>query len=561
MPGTFLKNRNNDGLEHVNDMKLRTCVTPEGKFVYGIHKPMFTAANLRENDFQSALGLDIGDKPIVNKENFPAADVEELQAEWIYEIPNPFAFRGTTYIDRNWAESRANDPMTIRLPGPIPTSMTDYLRKVLNCKGVAADSLNAAFAELPQVVLLALASNSTDPEDLVRLAELSCEFVYDLKEKIPLGLRYEKDARGKQVPKISNHDLYEALVNNSFLPDIYKEVMVLRPGVQGASEIVGEYPAGMKSHVFEYLRRNSYIPWGHYASNMANDLVRYTIAELSDYDFAGLRHLYYQRTFMRLADQLAIPVAARRRALTVSELEKLRQEIVREISTQGQLSLRFDATLWGWNYGFDFAPSGYRLHASHQQVHQQFSLVPREVAAERENVMIPSYSCGDQVADFIRLYEEEYGSGFFTDYINATRNNTRMDGRNDRPADLEIFADENVMLFVPKAQTSQWELQLVSIVPVGNVVEADSGMRRSVDRGILSAMRILTEMGARLITVIEFSKRIGVTDLDQRLMYAFLPKIPYSMGAFSEAELRFINGHYPEDFAAACRLHLKGLHQ
>jgi hypothetical protein len=25
------------------------------------------------------------------------------------------------------------------------------------------------------------------------------------------------------------------------------------------------------------------------------------------------------------------------------------------------------------------------------------------------------------------------------------------------------------------------------------------------------------------------------------------------MGAFSEAELRFINGHYPEDFAFACR--------
>jgi hypothetical protein len=26
------------------------------------------------------------------------------------------------------------------------------------------------------------------------------------------------------------------------------------------------------------------------------------------------------------------------------------------------------------------------------------------------------------------------------------------------------------------------------------------------------------------------------------------------MGAFSEAELRFICGHYPEDFAACCRL-------
>jgi len=129
-----------------------------------------------------------------------------------------------------------------------------------------------------------------------------------------------------------------------------------------------------------------------------------------------------------------------------------------------------------------------------------------------------------------------------------------MDERNDRQADLVIYTDENVMLFVPKAQTSQWELQLVTLVPVGNVVEAGSAMRRSVDKGILNAMRILTGMGARLITVIEFSKRIGITDLDQRLLYSFLPKIPYSMGAFSEAQLRFVSGHYPEDFAAACRV-------
>ena len=66
-------------------------------------------------------------------------------------------------------------------------------------------------------------------------------------------------------------------------------------------------------------------------------------------------------------------------------------------------------------------------------------------------------------------------------------------------------------------------------------------------------MRILTEMGAKMITVIEFPKRVGVSDIDQRLLYSFLPKIPHSMGAFSEAQLRFINSHYPEDFAIACR--------
>jgi hypothetical protein len=544
---------------HAINMKLRTCVTPDGKFVYGIHRPKFTTVNLRENDFRLTLGLDTSDNPVANEGNFPSGDVEEQQAEWIYEIPNPFAFRGTTYIDRNWARSKADDPMAIRLPEQASSSMTDYLKRVLESKGVTGDSLDEAFAGLPQNILLALASTSTDPEDLVRLAELSCDFVYDQEEKMPLGMRYEKDARGKAKPKIFNHDLFEALVNNIFLPDIYKEVMVLRPGVQGDSEIVGEYPSRMNSHVFEYLRRNSYIPWGHHASNIANDLVRYAITDLSDADFAGLRHLYYQRTFIRLAEQLGIPLAIRGRALTVPELEQLRQDVAREISGQGQLSLQFDATLWGWNYGFDFAPSGYRLHASHQQIHNQFAMVPRNVAAVKENVMIPAYSIGDQVADFIRLYEDEYGSGFFVDYIGATRNNTRMDDRTDRQADLVIYTDENVMLFVPKAQTSQWELQLVTLVPVGNVVEADSAMRRSVDSGILTAMRVLTGMGARLITVIEISKRIGVTDLDQRLLYSFLPKIPYSMGAFSEAELRFITGHYPEDFAAACRSQLESL--
>jgi hypothetical protein len=29
------------------------------------------------------------------------------------------------------------------------------------------------------------------------------------------------------------------------------------------------------------------------------------------------------------------------------------------------------------------------------------------------------------------------------------------------------------------------------------------------------------------------------------------------MGAFSEAQLRYINGHYPEDFAIACRQELE----
>ncbi|MDX1777152.1 MAG: hypothetical protein R3297_11265, partial [Desulfobulbales bacterium] len=477
-------------------MKLRTCVTPEGKFIYGIHKPSFKVANLREQDFFATLGLDAADNPVDNTKNFPEADVEVGQSTWIYEIPNPFPFRGTTYIDKSWADGRAADPLAIELVPPAPVSMTDYLSKLLRCgRGGAKDILNEAFADLPATVLLALAANSSDPEDLVRLAELACEFVYDEQGETPVGLRYENDAGGRAVPKIINHDLFEILVNNSYLPDIYKEVMVLRPGVQGGSTIVGEWPEEADSHVFEYLRSNSYIPWGHYASNIADDLVRYSIDELSDYDFDGLRHLYYQRTYVRLAEQLGIQVNIRRRCMTLAELETLRQEVAAEVARQGSSQLQFDATLWGWNYGFDFAASGYRLHASHQQVHQQYAMVPKEVAADSGNRVIPSYSCGDQVEEFVRLYHEVHGSGFFADYIAAVRNNSRMDGRPEHPADLAVYEDGHVMLFVPKAQTSQWELQLVTLKPVGNILEADNKVREALNNGILSAMRILTALG------------------------------------------------------------------
>ena len=92
--------------------------------------------------------------------------------------------------------------------------------------------------------------------------------------------------------------------------------------------------------------------------------------------------------------------------------------------------------------------------------------------------------------------------------------------------------------------------------PVGNVVEADVAVRRSLDTGILKAQQILAGLGATMVSSIEYSKRIGVSN-GQRLLYAFLPKLPWSMGAFSEAQGRFILGHYPEDFAVACRRQLQ----
>ena len=88
---------------------------------------------------------------------------------------------------------------------------------------------------------------------------------------------------------------------------------------------------------------------------------------------------------------------------------------------------------------------------------------------------------------------------------------------------------------------------------MGNVLEADPDARGAVDRGIYAAVRILGTMGARMISAFEYAKRFDSPDTDQRLLYVFLPRLPQSPGGFSENQLRWITGHYPEDFAAACR--------
>ncbi|MCK5437203.1 MAG: hypothetical protein KAI90_04280, partial [Desulfobulbaceae bacterium] len=129
----------------------------------------------------------------------------------------------------------------------------------------------------------------------------------------------------------------------------------------------------------------------------------------------------------------------------------------------------------------------------------------------------------------------------------------RMDGDQERESSLIVYEDDGVMVFVPKAQTSQWELQLMTTDPVGNIIEADSSLRFALDRAMFISLRVLGAMGAKMVTSIECSKRFDSPDSDHRLLYSFMPKLPYSPGAFSEAQLRWINGHYPEDFAAACR--------
>lgn len=530
-------------------MKLKTCVTPEGHFIYGVHRPSFTTENYRENSNKKNLGFDSSGRPVTNHVNLPEEAVKEPCADTIYEVLNPFPFRGATYIASNWADQKSTNPDSIKLNFPSAISFTESIKKSMG-KDVDIDTV---FSNLPLQILVTIAAESHDKEELTRLASMCCEFHPDIENAE--GLVFTKNRSGNLSAVIKNHTLFETLVNNPNLPDCLKETMVLRPGIQGNSEIVGEYIQG--SHVYEYLRRNSYIPWGHFAANMAEDAVRYDMGSLSIEDMKALRHLYYQRTYSRVAEALKIPLPEPRKTAKVTELEEIRKAIVEKLKTDKKHDLFFSATLWGWNYGFNFTSGGYNLHGSHQQIHQQYALIPEKIAGEscfsEQKDDMETYCCGDQVYSFIRDYRKQYNTSFFEDYIKAIRSNRRMDSSENSNSSLVIYEDDNVLLFVPKAQTSQWELNLITKKALANIIETETEVRNSIDLTMHKAMKVLTSLGARMISVIEFSGRFGVYNEKQHLLYSFLPKIPYSMGAFTEAQQRFINGHYPEDFASACR--------
>ena len=538
-------------------MKLRTCVRPTQQFIYGIHKPNYAVHNARNKKEIKELGHYRSGEIYLNSANYPEADVTVEGADWIFEIPNPFSFRGSTYIDKEWADASARNPERISLPQKEALSLTT----LFNEENIPKTLLN----KLPSPMLLALATTSTDPEDLKQLAEISCEFIKD-GDNQPTGLVYTTDTNQRVRAAITNHPLFEAVANNPQLPASYQLAMVLRPGAQGNSEIVGEYEQE-NSHVYEYLRRNSYIANGHYAANMSDDAIRYSISDLTETDMKGLRHLYYQRTFIRLADLLAIDFDCKQGQISTKDLEALRKEILRKIANG--VTPEFTSTLWGWNFGFDYAPTKYRLHASHQQIHQQYAMLPQTVAQFTDTPLqsqgsMDSFGCGDMVTEVMLTYNKETGSDFFTDYLNCIRNNVRMDAETDSKLEssLILWQDKHAMLFVPKAQTSQWELQLMALENtekkvVGNIVEADTETRASLDHGILLAQKALAGLGARMVTSIEYPKRLASQKTEgQHLLYSFLPRLPESPGAFSEAQLRYINGHYPEDFAFVCRLQL-----
>ncbi len=521
---------------------LRTCVSPTGKFLVGLHRPSYSVRNLRDKDFLLRLGSLPNGAPVDNQANFPPGDVNEPTGRRIYEIPNAFPFHGATYIDSVWAAARAENPGMIKIEPPPDCSLTQAF------KGIAKPE--AMISRLPLPLKYALAANSTDPAELILLAKDCCRMDFD-QDGEPTGLRYLRPGKAD----IDDFELFETIANNPHLPDQYKKIMVLRPGVQGNSEIVGQF-AEDGTHVFEYLRRNSYIPWGHYAANMAHDAVRYRTSDLTSTDIRGLRHLYYQRMLVVLAERFGLRPELPQRSLTEEELESLRKNVLAAAEQSGQ----HPATLWGWNFGYDFSGSGYRLHASHQMIHQQYALTP-EAVETADGGMMPSYSCGDQLAEAVAQYRQECGADFFQDYLRCIRENERPDRDPTKERSLIVHEDANVLLFVPKAQTSQWELQLMVIAdvdgqPAGNVLEADTAVRRSIDQGILLAQHIFAKLGARMVTSIEYSKRIGIHN-GQRLFYAFLPKLPWSMGAFSEAQHRYISSHFPEDFATMCRRNIR----
>ncbi|MGI6655600.1 MAG: hypothetical protein ACOX5Z_02005 [Desulfobulbus sp.] len=503
---------------------------------------------MRRHDRLATLGHLASGSAHDNRENFPPDDVDVGRARPIYEIINPLPFRGCTFIDSGWADARAAAPERIALAPQPATSLRELLAAYCS-----AEAVREIIGRLPLSLRYDLAANSTDPDELVWLAESCCQLEHD-EHGNPTGLCYrERDGRVQAV--IGQFELFETIANNPFLPDVYKEVMVLRPGVQGDSPIVGDFVHG-RTDILEYLRGNSYIPWGHYAANCAPDCIRYRIADLSADDMAGLRHLYYQRSYLVLAARLGCLPAVRRRPLSEDELEALRTDICARLQGQG-MDAEDVATLWGWNFGYDISGSGYRLHASHQMIHQQYALVPQWVATGEEPA--PAYSCGDQVAEVIEEYRRAFRSDFFSDYLRAINGNTRTDG-GPGPASLVVWQDAHVQIFVPKAQVAQWELQLMVTAdgadgPVGNIFEANREVRRSLDIGILKAQQALAGLGARMVTSIEYSKRLRAAN-GQRLLYAFLPKLPWAMGGFTEAQGRFILGHYPEDFALACRMQL-----
>jgi hypothetical protein len=527
---------------------LVTCVTPQGNFRVGLHKPCFSVKNLRNTTEIQAMGM-LDGLPVENQINFPQEDLHFQHAEEVFEVPNPFPFWGATYILKTPADRTAASPNFNFAPLPVRGTQTglssedkdsgfyNHIKELIRQKGETY-----LIDYLPRHVWLDLAQNSRDSEVLAFIARMSCELIFD--GQTLKGLIFEKDKNGRPRPHIKDRELFEVVVNNPALPDTYKLTMVLTPGIQGSNPIVGEYGPLNQTHVWEYLRANSYIPGGHYASNMAQDSIRYDLAQLTWQDMQGLRTLYYQRIYHQLAQELGIATQGHLEAMRVAILQRLKEGA----------KLKHTSTIWGWNYGFDYSSSGFRMNASHQQIHHQFAMAPASVE-DLEGQPMPSYVVGDLVNAFIQEYKRLYHVDFFSTYLQAIYSNRRMDGKNDRPASLILYEDEHVIAHVPKAQRSQGEVQVMAKT-AGNILELNETARESINKAIYRVMQAFSRMGVKMNTAYEVSRRFDRQN-GQLLFYCFLPRHPDSPGAFSERQERWITGHYPEDYAAYIRSIMK----
>lgn len=553
-------------------MTLRSCLKPPGHFVVGIHDPSYYVKNVRHSSFCRVLGHTPDGSPVVNDVNFPGGDFFVNSAEKVYEIHNVFPCWGATYILSKSAESIASKPGSWEFKRKWPDENFHIIKDLVKHGLKSKDGNTYNLNDLPRSLKIAIARRCDDSEILEAMASSICKIELDSNNKA-VGIGFE-EFQSSRRPNIADYELFKALVANPYLPDDYKRAMILMPGIQGGNPIVGEYRKE-KSHAWEYLRANSYIPWGHYASNMAHDSVRYNVRDLSFEDLKGLRHLYYQRILIRmetsLSETLNDPGIVQTTSnpsdqITVHELDGLRERVKKNISKVLETGhkLPFNSTLWGWNYGFDSSQSGYRLHASNQQIHQQFALIPSttEIFPSDKNYnnnQFTSYAAGDHVSEFAEAYRYKYKRSFFDDYITAIKSNRRTDGRKDLEASLVIHEDENAMLFVPKAQRSQAEIQIIAQKEIASIIYADRKARESIDYMIWLAVRLLSLAGAEMITCCEMSGRFDKNGSDQRLMYYFLPRHPSSPGSFSEHQGRWITGHFPEDVALTLRRKLQWL--
>ncbi len=523
--------------------QLTTCISPKGVFQVGLHKPCFSVKNLRNSTNIQVLGA-LNGLPVKNHVNYPQADLEFQHTEEVFEIPNPFPFWGATYILKTPADRMAQSP-DFSFASSFENQNEDaefyiHLEKLIQTKDTTYIK-----SYLPRHIWLNLAQNSRNAKILAFIAGISCELIF--QDNRPIGLVFIQDQNKGKRPNITDRELFEVVINNPALPNEYKLAMALKPGIQGANPIVGEYGPIGNTHIWEYLRSNSYIPCGHYASNMAQDSIRYSLNDLTWQDMQGLRGLYYQRIYTQLAQELGLSCKGSMEDLRMAVLERIEQGT----------TPAHNSTIWGWNYGFDYSPSGFRLNASHQQIHHQFALAPASMQTLDGRTM-PAYVVGDLVAVFIQEYERLHAVPFFSAYLKAVYGNKRMDSRTDRPSNLILYEDEHVMAHVPKAQRSQGEVQVMAKT-AGNILELNETARESVNKAIYLVMKAFHRMGVKMNTAYEISKRFDRKN-GQLLFYCFLPRHPDSPGAFSERQERWITGHYPEDYAAYLRSLMKDLY-